>query len=77
LGHEVESDSKRNPLYARAGIVEYWVLDINSRRVIVHREPQPNGTFGSVLSYAEQEDIRPLAAPEAVFRLSDLFKEEA
>jgi Uma2 family endonuclease len=26
-------------LYARAGIVEYWVVDVNGRRLIVHREP--------------------------------------
>ncbi len=27
-------------LYARARIVEYWVVDIPGRRVIVHRDPQ-------------------------------------
>lgn len=27
-------------VYARAGIVEYWVLDIAGRRMIVHRDPQ-------------------------------------
>src|SRR6266849_9176626 len=26
-------------LYARAGIPEYWVLDVNQRRMIVHRDP--------------------------------------
>src|ERR1700756_4560951 len=26
-------------LYARAGIVDYWVLDIAGRRMIVHRSP--------------------------------------
>src|ERR1700678_623537 len=27
-------------LYARAGVADYWVLDVNGRRLIVHREPQ-------------------------------------
>ena len=31
------------PLYASAGIAEYWVLDLNGRRAIVHREPGANG----------------------------------
>src|ERR1019366_10329935 len=30
-------------LYARAGIVEYWVLDLTGRRLIVHREPEQIG----------------------------------
>lgn len=29
----------KRDLYARAGIPEYWVLDIGGRRVIVHRTP--------------------------------------
>jgi hypothetical protein len=30
-------------IYARAGIAEYWVLDVNGRRMIVHRDPTPAG----------------------------------
>jgi len=39
-------------LYARAGIVDYWVVDIPSRRIIVHRDPQ-DGQYRSVIAYAE------------------------
>lgn len=31
------------PLYASAGIAEYWVLDLDGRRAIVHREPEGGG----------------------------------
>ena len=31
------------PLYASAGIAEYWVLDLDGRRAIVHREPGAGG----------------------------------
>src|SRR4051794_14795289 len=31
------------PLYASAGIAEYWVLDRDGRRAIVHREPAADG----------------------------------
>jgi Uma2 family endonuclease len=41
-------------LYARAGITEYWLLDVPGRRLIVHRDPE-NGQYGSVTAYNEQE----------------------
>jgi Uma2 family endonuclease len=54
------------PLYARAGIVEYWVIDIPERLVHVHREPLL-GRYASVVKYGFHADINPLARPEAVF----------
>jgi Uma2 family endonuclease len=59
-------------LYARAGIVEYWVLDINGRRMIVHRDPQA-GRYTSVVAYGEDESVAPLAAPEESLRIRDAF----
>jgi len=53
-------------LYARARIVEYWVVDIPGRRIIVHRDPQ-DGQYRSVVAYAEQESVKPLAAPDSEF----------
>jgi Uma2 family endonuclease len=61
----------RAALYARAGIVEYWVLDVTGKRLIVHREPQ-RGVYSSVLASGPLESIAPLAAPHAVFRVDDL-----
>jgi Uma2 family endonuclease len=54
-------------LYARAGIVEYWVLDINGRCLFVHRDPI-SGKYASVTAYGEDEAAAPLAAPESDFR---------
>ena len=59
-------------LYARAGIIEYWVVDIAARRFIVHRDPQ-EGLYGSVTAYGEQECVTPIASPGAEFRLSLVF----
>ena len=53
-------------LYARAAISEYWVLDVESRRLIVHRSPV-SGNYSSVAVYAENEFVAPLAAPQAQF----------
>lgn len=59
-------------LYARAGIVEYWVLDIANRRMVVHREPQP-GCYQHVVAYTDAESVAPLAAPGQALRISDVL----
>jgi Uma2 family endonuclease len=59
-------------LYARAGIADYWVLDVAGRRMIVHREPR-DGRYASVLVYGIEESVAPLAAPEAFFKIGDAF----
>jgi Uma2 family endonuclease len=59
-------------LYARAGIAEYWVLDVSGRRLIVHRQPQ-SGKYLAILVYDEQESVAPLAAPHAMFKAAEAF----
>ena len=59
-------------LYARAGIVDYWVVDLNARRLIVHRQPA-NGVYDSVIAYSESEMVSPLAAPEHAFKVRDVL----
>jgi Uma2 family endonuclease len=54
------------PLYARAGILDYWVVDIANSLVHVHRAPHL-GIYASVRKYGFSEDISPLAKPEAAF----------
>jgi Uma2 family endonuclease len=58
--------SVKAALYARAGIPEFWVLDVKGRRLIVHRDPAPEG-YRSVTAYSEHESVAPLAAPEHAF----------
>jgi len=31
------------PLYAQGGVPEVWVVDLEGRRVLVHREPREGG----------------------------------
>ena len=61
-------------LYARARIVEYWVVDIPGRRIIVHRDPQ-KGQYQSVIAYSEQENVKPLASPDHEFPVGSAFAE--
>jgi Uma2 family endonuclease len=59
-------------LYARAGIPEYWVLDLNARRLVVHREPA-GGVYKAVVAYDEHERVAPLAAPGREIAIADLL----
>lgn len=59
-------------LYARAGVIEYWVLDVTGRRLLVHRDPA-FGKYGTILVYSEHESVAPLSAPQAEFRVSQAF----
>ena len=69
----LEHDSTvKAALYARAGIPEYWVLDLNGRRLIVHRDPR-GSVYKSVSAYAENEIVVPLTAPDRGIPVSDLF----
>ena len=56
-----DSTTKRD-LYARAGVPEYWVLDINSRRVLVHRQlDTQTAAYAGIQSYAENETVSAIA----------------
>lgn len=59
-------------LYARAGISEYWVLDVVDRRLVVHRQPH-GSIYRDVRVYTEQQFISALAAPESVVEVATFF----
>jgi Uma2 family endonuclease len=59
-------------LYSRAGIVEYWILDVASQRLIVHLDPQ-DGQYASVIAYGRDESVSPLASPNASFLIRSVF----
>jgi Uma2 family endonuclease len=66
--------SKKADLYARAGIPDYWILDMQNRRMIVHREPAA-GRYASVIAYRADESVAPLAAPDSEFHVARAFGE--
>ncbi len=56
-------------LYAAAGIVDYWVIDVNNLQMHQYRNPQPNPTQHYGSGYVQhhvllpQDHISPLASP--------------
>jgi len=63
---------KKLHVYAAAGVSEYWVVDIEQKRVVVHREPFGQ-EYRSVESFSSGESIAPLAAPMCELELDWLF----
>ena len=59
-------------LYARAGLPEYWIVNINARTLEVRRRPE-DGEYLSLDVYAEGEAVAPLAAPNSPVRVADLL----
>jgi Uma2 family endonuclease len=60
-------------LYAEAGIADYWVVDLAEDGVEVFRDPQPSG-YRSRRTHRGDEEIRPLAFPDAALKPSALFR---
>lgn len=59
--------------YARAGIADYWIVNLVDRQVEIHRDPQPDGSYASVSVAGEDDVVSPLAAPSAAIRVVDLL----
>ena len=67
-----DRDSKM-PIYARHGIVEAWLVDIQAQTVSIYQEPGKNG-YRRLLTPARNESITPQLLPNVVVRLTDLWK---
>lgn len=62
-------------IYARAGIADYWILNVADRVLEVHREPGRDGRrwrYGSVQILGPETMVAPLAAPRARISIADL-----
>jgi Uma2 family endonuclease len=59
-------------LYARAGIREYWVVDVQGYSVVIHREPA-GSQFADVCTYGLDDSVMPLAFPDLSLVVKDLF----
>jgi Uma2 family endonuclease len=60
------------PLYARAGVVEFWLVDLTLRVLECHRDPSELG-YGSVSEHREGDRITLAAAPEITVVLERVF----
>jgi Uma2 family endonuclease len=69
----------KGSLYARAGLAEYWIVNLQDRRLEVYREPVPDAgsafgwRYGTALTLGVTERIAPLAVPTASVAVADLL----
>ena len=61
----------KGPLYARFGIPDYWLVDLNRDLVTVYRDPTPNG-YASSRVYPRGESVSPLAFPDLTVAVDDI-----
>ena len=65
--------------YARAGIADYWILNLDGRVLEVYREPTgPDPTrrhwgYSAIETLGVDASVMPLAAPAAIIRVADLL----
>jgi len=69
---DYDRDVKR-PLYAQAGISEYWILNIPEECLEVHRQPQPDGIYSSVQSLRRGERVEIAALPGLTLGVDELL----
>jgi Uma2 family endonuclease len=69
----------KGSLYARAGLADYWILNLVGRVLEVYREPVTDAAaafgwrYGSTRILDADALVAPLAAPGALIRVADLL----
>ena len=71
--------NQKGSAYARAGLPDYWIVNLVDRVVEVYRDPTPDPSaryewrYASVRTAAESETVTPLALPTLHIAVADLL----
>lgn len=66
-------------IYARAGVEEYWIVNLPDRVLEVYRQPAPmtgkplGYSYRTVTLHAANETVSPMAASEQAISVADLL----
>ena len=60
------------PLYAESGILEAWLIDLNSKTIYAYRRPFPQG-YREVREYRRGDVISPEAFPDVRFPVDSIL----
>ena len=61
-------------VYARSGVYEYWLADLNENVVLRYSSPD-NGAYQNVRRYTRGQSLAPHLLPECIISITDLFGE--
>jgi Uma2 family endonuclease len=70
---------RKGSMYARAGIADYWIVNLPAGRIEVYRDPAPSdealcgGAYRTIRHLAPGENLRPLSAPDRTIAVADLL----
>jgi hypothetical protein len=59
-------------LYARYGVSEYWVVDVEGKRILTYREPTANG-YAAQAEFAAADAVAPQAFPDLKVAVGEIF----
>jgi Uma2 family endonuclease len=71
--------NQKGSVYARAGLPDYWIVNLVDRVVEVYRDPVPDPSaryewrYASVRTVAESDTLAPLALPTLRIAVADLL----
>ncbi len=66
--------ARKAGVYARAGIAEYWIVNVSERVLEVHRQPSTRtGSYEERWTLDSDASVSPLAAPDAVLKVADFL----
>ncbi len=66
------AQSTKLSLYARYGVSEYWVVDVEGKRIVVYREPAAKG-YVRKLEFSAPNAISPQAFPDVEVAVREIF----
>ena len=71
--------TRKASLYARAGIADYWIVNLVDNQLEVRRDPRPDPSqhyghgYGSLITLVPPAVVSPLAAPQISLAVADLL----
>lgn len=65
--------SQKLPIYAEAGIPEYWIVNLIDRQIEIYRGPQVDGEFSSQYIASSNDEVELLAFPGMRLAVNDIL----
>jgi Uma2 family endonuclease len=60
-------------LYASAGMIEYWIINLIENQIEIHRSPTPGDGYTEITIAKAGEKISPLVLPDVQIAVNDLL----
>lgn len=71
--------NRKSSLYAKAGIQDYWILNLKKRQLEIHRRPIPDVEarhgyrYAEIQIFLENETASPLIKPDVAIAVKDML----